>query len=233
MRNRDYHKKQFVRHGSKHHWRLYQAERNRVNIEMRKSKLRYYRQKIGECDKTDPKTTWKLMNSLTGRASKSSGRVNEIEIGDTIIYDDENISESFNDFFINIGPKLASELTKQWTNKVDIYLKSHADSNIPSFRFMYIPVEKVLKTLRHLKISKSTGLDKIPAKMLRIASGIIVPSLTFIFNLSLSTGVFVDDWKNARVRPVAKGGLGGQCPPNFFRLPWKKMLIILKMCSLK
>ena len=79
---------------------------------MQKSKLRYYRQKIGECDKTDPKTTWKLMNSLTGRASKSSGRVNEIEIGDTIIYDDENISESFNDFFINIGPKLASELTK-------------------------------------------------------------------------------------------------------------------------
>ena len=105
---------------------------------MRKSKLRYYCQKIGECNKIDPKTTWKLINSLTGRASKPSGRVNEIEIDDKIISDDENISESFNDFFINIGPKLASELTKQSTNKVDTYLKSHVDSNIPSFRFMYM-----------------------------------------------------------------------------------------------
>ena len=54
-------------------------------------------------------------------------------------------------------------------------------------------------------MSKSTGLDKIPAKVLKIASSIIAPSLTFIFNLSLSSGIFIDDWKNARVCPVYKG----------------------------
>ena len=65
---------------------------------------------------------------------------------------------------------------------------------------MPIPVENVLKTLRQLNISKSTGLDKIPAKMLRIATDIIASSLTF--KLSVSTGVFVDGWKDTRVVPI-------------------------------
>ena len=72
-------------------------------------------------------------------------------------------------------------------NNVHTYLKL-PDSDSPSFYFTYIPVESVLMTLRYLKVSKSTGTDKIPAKILRIAADVIAPSLTFIFNLSLSTG---------------------------------------------
>jgi hypothetical protein len=46
-------------------------------------------------------------------------------------------------------------------------------------------------TLRNLKANK-------------LASDIIAPSLTFIFNLSLATGIYVDDWKRARVTPTYK-----------------------------
>lgn len=81
----------------------------------------------------------------------------------------------------------------------------HNDHHLPAFRFSNIPVENVALTLKNLKVSKSTDLDKIPAKVLKIASSIIAPSLTFIFNLSLSSGIFIDDWKNARVCPVYKG----------------------------
>jgi hypothetical protein len=42
--------------------------------------------------------------------------------------------------------------------------------------------------------------------MLKIAANIIAPSLTYIFNLSLSTGIFIDDWKNTRVNPIYKEG---------------------------
>jgi hypothetical protein len=42
--------------------------------------------------------------------------------------------------------------------------------------------------------------------MLKIAANIIAPSLTYIFNLSLSTGIFIDGWKNARVNPIYKEG---------------------------
>ena len=81
----------------------------------------------------------------------------------------------------------------------------HNGHHLPAFRFSNIPVEKVALTLKNLKVSKSTGLDKIPAKVLKIASSIIASSLTSIFNLSLSSGIFIDDWKNAHVCPVYKG----------------------------
>ena len=52
MRDRDYHKKQFVKHNSEYHWRIYQIFRNKVNIEIRKSKSRYYCQKLANAIKT-------------------------------------------------------------------------------------------------------------------------------------------------------------------------------------
>ena len=177
MRDRDYHKKQFVKHNSEYHWRIYQIFRNKVYIEIRKSKSRYYCQKIDECNKNDPKNTWKLINSLTGHSSMSK-HINEIEVDDKTFRDDKNISEAFNEFFTNIGPKLASEVTNMTINSVETYLENN-ESIIPSFRFMPIPVENILKTLRQLNISKGAGLDKIPAKMLRIATDIIAPSINF------------------------------------------------------
>ena len=53
-----------------------------------------------------------------------------------------------------------------------------------------ISVDSVASTLRGLKACKATGLDKIPAKILKLSANIIAPSLTFIFNLSLATGVY-------------------------------------------
>ena len=101
---------------------------------------------------------------------------------------------------------MAAESTKRSSNSVNTYL-SNIQNSFPAFRVSNIPVENVALTLKNLKVSKSTGLDKIPAKVLKIASSIpvIAPSLTFIFNLSLSSGIFIDDWKNARVCPVYKG----------------------------
>ena len=45
---------------------------------------------------------WKLINLLTGRGNESSP-VNDILVNDKIVSDDQHISESFNDFFVNIG----------------------------------------------------------------------------------------------------------------------------------
>ncbi len=45
--------------------------------------------------------------------------------------------------------------------------------------------------LEELQVSKSTGLDNIPARFLRDAADIIAPTVTFIVNLSLETGILV------------------------------------------
>ena len=72
-----------------------------------------------------------------------------------------------------------------------------SDSTAPSrtsFSFSPILVDSVISTLRRLKASKSTGwTDKILAKILKLSSSIIARSLTVIFNLSLLTGMCIDE----------------------------------------
>ena len=40
-------------------------------------------------------------------------------------------------------------------------------------------------------------MDGIPANILKLASTLIAPSITFIFNLSIRTGIYIDEWKLA------------------------------------
>ena len=150
MKERDYHKKKHViKYGSHNHWILYQSARNKVNSMMRKAKSDYFRLKIDASKDTDPKAGWKSIHSLTSTGNKSS-TVNDILVNDKIVYDDKDISESFNDFFVNIGPTLAAGSTKRSSNNVNTYL-SNIQNNFPAFRFSNIPVENVALTLKNLK----------------------------------------------------------------------------------
>ena len=47
-------------------------------------------------------------------------------------------------------------------------------------------------------------MDNIPAKVLKITANIIVPSLAYISNISLQSGIYVDDWELAKIIPIYK-----------------------------
>ena len=120
------------------------------------------------------------------------------------VSDSKLFAESFNEYFVNIGPSLATEASEEVFAQ---HTSSYENSN-PSldttFRFHSIEVNNIVLALTNLKLNKSTGLDKIPAKVLRLSADIIAPSLTYIFNLSLYTGIYIDEWKRARVIPIYK-----------------------------
>ena len=64
----------------------------------------------------------------------------------------------------------------------------------------------VYKQLKDLKVNKATGLDKIPACLLKDSAIVIALSITHIVNLSLLTGVVPGEWKKAWVVPLFKSG---------------------------
>jgi hypothetical protein len=66
--------------------------------------------------------------------------------------------------------------------------------------------EEVLNTLLALDPNKAAGPDGIPPRLLKETAQQIAPSLTELFNRSLSCGVFPDDWKLANIVPVHKKG---------------------------
>ena len=53
----------------------------------------------------------------------------------------------------------------------------------------------VHRQLRRLKTSKGTGLDGIPARLLKDAAPSISAPLTVIINLSISSAVLPEEWK--------------------------------------
>ena len=75
------------------------------------------------------------------------------------------------------------------------------------FEFTSITVEEVLSELKNLKGNKSSGPDNISPKCLKDSCYIIAPVSTIIFNQSLKTGIFPNDWALARVSPIFKSGI--------------------------
>ena len=83
----------------------------------------------------------------------------------------------------------------------------YVDSKLPSGVSYCIPPisENFVRTsLQQLSTNKATGLDDLSSYFLKIAASSISPSLTAIFNLSISSGVFPDLWKTTKVSPLHK-----------------------------
>ena len=98
---------------------MFRKARNNVNSEIRLAKKKYFCDKINECAQIhNPRKSSSLINDLLGKKRKSNN-ITELHVKDVIISEDNLIAETFNDFFIHIGSKLASEIDVQLPNKND------------------------------------------------------------------------------------------------------------------
>lgn len=115
-----------------------------------------------------------MINTLLSRNSKSTN-VNELLINNTVVSDDKHIAEAFNEYFINIGPKLASEVNDSTNQPCDEPNADVCVDHCPGirFRFSEISLINVVSSLKKLKVSKATGMDNIPAKILKMSADII------------------------------------------------------------
>jgi len=68
-----------------------------------------------------------------------------------------------------------------------------------------------MSLINKMPVNKATGLDGIPAILIKSSSALITDSLVEIFNSSLTAGVFLDLLKLAKVFPVFKQGDKTQC----------------------
>ena len=65
---------------------------------------------------------------------------------------------------------------------------------------------EVLQEIKALNIYKSMGPDELHPRVLREMAEEINAPLTHIFNVSLESGIVPDNWKEANVTPIDKGG---------------------------
>ena len=150
------------------------------------------------------KKTWGIINELTSRKQNNS-HVKEIISNGVSFSDPPGLSETFNTHFASIGPKLIEKIPCDENDGSYLeYLNCHISSH--NFEFKSTTPSRVCSLLDKLCKSKATGLDKISAKLLRYCSDLLSNSLAVIFNCSINTGIFPDEWKCSKVIPLFKHG---------------------------
>ena len=126
-----------------------------------------------------------LINEFQSRQGKST-KVTHVKIktGNQVFTSPGDIAEALNNHFTNIGQSLAQEIP---SSEIDPLAYVNPVDGV--FSFQRINVQKVIKLLKAIYVGKATGLDKIPNRLLEIATDVVAPSLTGIFNQSLVTGI--------------------------------------------
>ena len=127
----------------------------------------------------------------------------EIVHNGTSIYNSNDLSDAFNDHFSSVGPRLANEIPDNEDCPSHLNYLSDSDGR---FELNTTSSSNVRTLLSKLGKSKATGLDKISARLLRECSDLIANHLCSIFNQSIVTGVFPDEWKLSKVIPLFKRG---------------------------
>ena len=186
-------------------WKLYRSLRNQVTAQIRKAKCNYNKKLIQD-NSDNPKTFWKTINKILPNEKKK--RVpSAINIDGNLITDRNMIANAFNLYFIGSVARLTAFLgfpnKNQGTYISSDYLIKLSKN---SFRFTSVSTNFTIEFLRKLKVRKASGLDQIPARLMRDAAAEICNPLTKIINVSLETGYFPREWKVARVVPLFKSG---------------------------
>ena len=117
------------------------------------------------------------------------------------ITDTKNIADKFNEYFTEIGPKLAKSINTANKAPFNSYLTTPCPA---SFNFGYTKPDDIEKIIRNLRPKSSAGCDNISTKLLKEIENVVSRPLSIIINQSLCTGIFPDKLKIAKVIPLYK-----------------------------
>jgi len=191
--------KHYLRSPTDSNHQKFKTFRNKLHSLIRKSKRNYYYTKF-ENVKNNIRQTWKAINHVIGRGQQTRLTDQYKRKSGTIITDPTIIANEFNDFFVNVGPTLASQIHNSGKNYYE-YL------NVPCPNSMFskpIVESEILKIINAFDQNKSAGHDNIGNFIIKKVANEIVHPLTTIFNLSLLTGHVPNQLKLAKIVPIHK-----------------------------
>ena len=169
---------------------------------IRSAKFKYYHEKLNKF-RLDSRKTWSTINDILWRKKSKKEFPNCFEDNEHRITDRQEIADRFNNFFTNIGPKLSNAIPSSGNQSYKNYLSKNINS---VFEFHTIDSQSITDVIKDMTPKSSCGIDEISSKLLKKISHIISPVLTITINQSITTGIFPDKLKIAKVLPLHKKG---------------------------
>ena len=172
-------------------WDWYRELRRSIK-NMIRSKKREYISSLASSVKEKPKEFWRFFKTKTTGSS----------IPVILTHNDEQFTiaerkgDAFNKYFASTFHPATPRSSSDWSSN---YGENTLDS-------ICVRTEEISYILSNLSTKKATGPDEISARMLKECSNEIAPSLTALFNKSLTLSKVPQEWKEANVVPVPKKG---------------------------
>ena len=178
----------------------YKNYKNKLTSILRNCKKTYF-DKILKEQKNNMKGTWKILNEIIRKKKSTTMYPETFTHKNKLFTSDLDIANGFNDFFVNVGPDLASKIEAPDNVDIDKYLsKSCANS-------MFLTAtteEETSKIVNQFDSKISTDSSNIGMIVVKKVFGAICKPFTNICNQSFVTGVFPDKMKTAKVIPLFK-----------------------------
>ena len=211
----------------------YKKQRNKC-VSLRKKAIKNYFRKVTDNGIMDNKNVWDMVKPFVTNKSGLTSHDIMIIHNDSLITDEKELTELFNEQYINIVEKssgikpsclsnikeknneeIISSILKKYENHPSVAkIKKNKNEN-SNFRFHEIDEDEIKNLFHKINIKKSTGEDQIPPKLVKLASKHLLKPVTNAVNSSIRSSVFPKKAKRAAVTPLDKGGKDKNTIGNF------------------
>ena len=165
-----------------------------VKNDIRIAKRNYYFH-VFNLHRNNIKQIWNTISETLNRHRKNRDIPEKIFSNDKTLTNEQDIADSFNSFFANVGAQLSSSFEQSDSiPSFETYLDCNTRSD-PNFYFTPVDEDLVLTLITNLPNKTSSGIDNISNKLLKQIKHIIVQPLTLIINQSLTSGIYPDKLK--------------------------------------
>ena len=182
----------------------YKTYRNALNRLISKAK-RYYYNKILIENRSNPKKIWKTINTPhNSQKLKNQVEIAKLQTPYGTVTPPIAISETLNEFFVNIGPQMA-------LNIQDVEVDATTTVNQQSYlsrTFFFSPATppEIERLINHLKTSKACRSVDAPTKFIKYGKSVIAQFLCTLYNKCIVQGEYPDLFKITEVILIFKKG---------------------------
>ena len=176
--------------------------RNKISELIKRAEKLYYK-KLLTGHNNSSKALWSTFGKILNSKKIKHNKVASLLSNGVSQTDPQTMSETFNKFFSEIGGKLAQNFSNENNSDFKKYLGNSSNQSMYLFNTTEFEILEIIKSLKN---TKSTGYDDFSTKFIKLSAPLIAKDLAKIFNLAISTGVYPDNLKIAKVIPIFKKG---------------------------
>ena len=191
---------------------LYKTYRNKLTHIKELSKKEYYSQLVKD-SKHNITVLWRTINDITKFKFKRKSKLQITELldeADMKVTDQIKIANLFNDFFSEVGQKMANKIDKPSASNTT-FSNPLTENRCNSFFFKPITTADILAHIQQLNVNKCAGPEEIPIRVIKMSSPVIAPILELLFNKCLTNGSFPRSLKIGKIVPIHKKGPKNEC----------------------